>query len=126
MNTVLLLASLVAVVIVVIALITSIITLWVRYQHPLRIFLRTVGAGSMIGILGLAGILPDSLWWSPWLLALATAGGATLACRRLLVRDAPVEPTPRQAKHLTKPHLVNVAVGVVIYLALAVIALYAG
>lgn len=126
MNTVLIFAPLVAVAIVVIALLTSIITLWVRYQHPVRIFVRTVGAASMIGILGLAGILPDSLWWGPWLLALATAGGAALACRRLLATDAPAQPTPRQAKHLAKPHLVNVASEVVIYLALVAVALLAG
>ena len=124
MSTALLYAPLVVVVIVVIALLTSIITLWVRYQHPVRIFVRTVGAASMIGILGLAGILSDSLWWGPW--ALATAGGAALACRRLLATDAPARPTRRQAKHLTKPHLVNVASEVAIYLALVVVALLAG
>ena len=126
MSTALLYAPLVVVVIVVIALLTSIITLWVRYQHPVRIFVRTVGAASMIGILGLAGILPDSLWWGPWVLALATAGGAALACRRLLATDAPARPTRRQAKHLTKPHLVNVASEVAIYLARVVVALLAG
>ena len=126
MNNILLLAPLVAAVIVVVTLLASIITLWVRFQHPLRIFLRAVSAGSMIGILGLAEILPDSLWWVSWVLASATAGGAALACRRLLVRGAPVEPTPRQAKHLTKPHPVNVAIDVVIYLALVAVALYAG
>lgn len=126
MNTLLLVLPLLVVVIVLGVLLVSIITLWVRHQHPRRILLRTLSAASMLAIIGLLGIFPDSWWWAPWLLTAATAAGAAVACRRALIGHPPSEPTPRQAREMSAPHPLSVAGEVIVYLALLVVALLAG
>ncbi|WP_422116268.1 hypothetical protein [Brachybacterium sp. UNK5269] len=126
MNTLTLVLPLLAVAIVLGALLVSLLTLWVRHQHPRRILLRTLGAASMLAIIGLLGIFPDSWWWAPWLLTAATAGGAIVACRRALVGRPPAEPTKRQAREMSAPHPLSVAGEVIIYLALLAVALLAG
>ncbi len=126
MNTLMLVLPLLAVVVVLGVLLVSIITLWVRHQHPRRILLRTLGAASMLAIIGLLGIFPDSWWWAPWLLTAATAAGAILACRRALVGHPPSEPTKRQAREMSSPHPLSVAGEVLVYLALLAVALLAG
>ncbi|MFC7455956.1 hypothetical protein ACFQS2_02005 [Brachybacterium sp. GCM10030267] len=126
MNTVLASLPLIAGVAVLALLVISIVQLWIRYEHPVRIFLRTLSAASIIGILGLAGILPASMWWGPWLLSLVTVTGAVVACRRALVSSPPAEPTARQAKNLRPPSRLNLAGEVIVYLAVVAVALYAG
>jgi hypothetical protein len=125
-NTLTLVLPLLAVVIVLGALLVSIITLWVRHQHPRRILLRTLGAASMLAIIGLLGIFPDSWWWAPWLLTAATGAGAVVACRRAMIGHPPSEPTTRQAREMSAPHPLTVAGEVIVYLALLVVALLAG
>lgn len=119
-------APLLAAVVVVGVVLLSILTLWVRHLHPLQLLTRSMSAASMLGILALAAILPPALWWGPWVLTLGLLGGVAVACRRLLTSDPPTEPTPRQAKHLVRPHLVNVVAEMFVYLALLVVAVTAG
>lgn len=126
MTELLRLAPLLAAVVMVAVVLVSTLTLWRRHLHPLHVLVRTVSAASMIGILGLIGIIPPALWWLPWLLVLWVVGGTAMACRRLLVSDAPAEPTRREARHLARPGMVNVLAEVVIYLALVVFAVTAG
>jgi hypothetical protein len=120
------LLPLLAAVVLVVVLLTSIASLFLRHQHPRRIFLRTISGASILAILGMLGFVPDTLWWASWLLTLAFVAGVVVACRRLLVRTTPAEPTRREAKHLTAPHPANIGTEVVIYLALLVGALVAG
>lgn len=126
MSALTLVAPLLAMVIVLGVLLVSIITLWVRHQHPRRILLRTLGAASMLAIIGLLGIFPDSWWWAPWLLTAATAAGTVVACRRALVGRPPSEPTTRQAREMSPPRPLSVAGEVLVYLALLAVALLAG
>ncbi|WP_394214990.1 hypothetical protein [Brachybacterium vulturis] len=109
-----------------IVLLTSVVALFRRHQHPWRIFQRAIGGASILAILGVIGIVPAALWWLPWLLTLALTAGVVVACRRLLVRTPPTEPTRREAAHLTSPGLLNLGIEVALYLALLVIALVAG
>lgn len=126
MNAALMVAPLLAAVLVVGLLIVSIIVLWTRYLHPLQLVLRALGAAGFLGVIGLTGVLPSSLWWAMWLLVLLTVGGVARACRRLLVGAPPSEPTKRQAKHLKAPHPVTLVVEIAIYVAIVAAALYAG
>ncbi|GAA1487170.1 hypothetical protein [Brachybacterium fresconis] len=119
-------APLLAAAVVVAVVLVSTLTLFRRHLHPLEVLVRAVSAASMIGILGLIGIVPPTLWWLPWLLALGVVGGTALACRRLLTSDPPAEPTRREARHLTRPGIMNVLAEAVIYLALVIFAVTAG
>lgn len=108
------------------SLLLSLVAL-VRYrQHPWRILERALGGASILAILTVAGIVPASLWWLPWLATLALVVGVILACRRLLVHSPPAEPTRRQAAQLARPSPLNLGIEVALYLALLVIALIAG
>lgn len=126
MSGVLSLLPLLVAAILTIGLLTSIVSLFRRYQHPWQIFLRTLSGAGVLAILGIMGIVPAALWWVPWLVTLAVAVGVAVACRRLLVTDPPSEPTKREAKLLTAPRPVNLATEAVIYLALLGFALVAG
>lgn len=109
-----------------VALLTSTVTLFVRRQHPGRIFERALGAASILAILGMMGIVPAALWWLPWLVTLAVTIGVVVACRRLLVQDPPARPSRREAAHLAAPQPTNLVIEVLLFLALLVTALIAG
>ncbi|MDN5599402.1 MAG: hypothetical protein ACTMII_00740 [Brachybacterium sp.] len=126
MTTVLGLLPLLSALVLSIMLLSSVVTLFRRHQHPWRILQRGLGGASILAILGVIGIVPAALWWLPWLLTLALTAGVVVACRRLAVRPPPAEPTTREAAHLTSPGLLNLGIEVALYLALLVIALVAG
>lgn len=126
MTTFLLLLPLLAVLVLAGAQLVSWFTLCVRYLHPWRIALRVLGAATTIGVIGLASVLPDSLWWLLWLPVVLTIGAAAIALRRLLVSHPPSRPTPKEAKLLTRPSIATIAVDIAFYVALVVVALLAG
>lgn len=109
-----------------IVLLASIVSLFLRRQHPWGILQRALSGASILAILGVIGIVPASLWWAPWLLTLAFVVGIVVACRRLLVRSPPAAPTKREAADLAAPQPANLAIEVALYLALLVIALVGG
>ncbi|ATG50352.1 hypothetical protein CFK38_01540 [Brachybacterium vulturis] len=126
MTTVLGLLPLLSALVLSVVLLSSVVALFRRHQHPWRILQRGLGGASILAILGVIGVVPSALWWLPWLLTLALTAGVVVACRRLLVRTPPAEPTRREAAHLAAPGRLNLGIEVVLYLALLVIALVAG
>lgn len=109
-----------------VGLLSSIASLFRRYQHPWQIFVRALSSAGILAILGIMGIIPSALWWAPWLVTLALAAGVVAGCRRLLVTAPPAEPTKREAKLLAPPHPVNLGIETALYLALLAVALIAG
>lgn len=126
MTAVLSLLPLLMTLVLSVALLTSVVTLVVRYQHPWRIFQRALSGASILAILGVIGSVPPALWWGPWLFTFALAAGVVVAFRRLLVRSPPAEPTARESAHLSAPQPVNLGIEVALYLALLTTALLAG
>lgn len=126
MNAVLSLLPLLVAAVLSVALVVTIVQIWARYQHPMRLALQAVGAASLMGVIGLAGLLPDALWWVSWVLALAILLGIAFSARRLLVGAPPSDPSPRKAKLLDPPPRSSAVVEVLFWLALVVVALIAG
>lgn len=126
MNEVLMLLPLLVVMVALIALLVTLVQIWTRHQHPLRLALQAVGGATLLGVLGVAGLLPGSLWWATWLFALAILVGLAVASRRALVRRRPTNPTPRRGRLLAPPSRGSVAAQGLGWLALVVIALAAG
>jgi hypothetical protein len=108
------------------ALLTTIVQIWSRHQHPLRLALQSVSAATLLGVLGIVGILPDSLWWVTWTLALAILVGIAVAARRLLVRTPPTGSSPRRARLLEPPTRSSMLSEGLFWLALVVLSLLAG
>ena len=126
MNAVLSLLPLLVAAVLAVALVVTIVQIWARYQHPMRLALQAVGAASLMGVIGLAGLLPDALWWVSWVLALAILLGIAFSARRLLVGAPPSDPSPRTAKLLDPPARSSAVIEVLFWLALVVVALIAG
>ncbi|MFJ6041946.1 hypothetical protein [Brachybacterium paraconglomeratum] len=126
MNAVLSLLPLLVAAVLAVALVVTIVQIWARYQHPMRLALQAVGAASLMGVIGLAGLLPDALWWVSWVLALAILLGIAFSARRLLVGAPPSDPSPRKAELLDPPPRSSAVVEVLFWLALVVVALIAG
>lgn len=126
MNALLSLLPLLVAAVLAVALVVTIVQIWTRYQHPMRLALQAVGAASLMGVIGLAGLLPDALWWVSWVLALAILLGIAFSARRLLVGAPPSDPSPRKAKLLDPPPRSSAVVEVLFWLALVVVALIAG
>ncbi|MGP5260060.1 hypothetical protein ACTXMW_08480 [Brachybacterium paraconglomeratum] len=126
MNAVLSLLPLLVAAVLAVALVVTIVQIWARYQHPMRLALQAVGAASLMGVIGLAGLLPDALWWVSWVLALAILLGIAFSARRLLVGAPPSDPSPRKAELLDPPPRSSALIEVLFWLALVVVALIAG
>lgn len=126
MTTVLTLLPLLVAVLLGAALVTTIVQMWRRYQHPLRLALQAVGASTVLGVLGIAGALPGSLWWASWLFALGILLGIAVSARRLLVKDPPTDPSPRRAALLDPPSRTSAIGEGLFWVLLVVIALVAG
>ena len=121
MNTVLALLPLLVAAVLAVALVVTIVQIWTRYQHPMRLALQAVGAASLMGVIGLAGLLPDALWWVSWVLALAILLGIAFSARRLLVGTPPSEPSPRKAELLDPPPRSSAVIEVLFWLALVLV-----
>ncbi|MFD4007539.1 hypothetical protein ACFWQK_07395 [Brachybacterium paraconglomeratum] len=126
MNTVLSLLPLLVAAVLTVSLVVTIVQIWTRYQHPVRLALQAVGAASLMGVIGLAGIFPDALWWVSWAFTLAILLGIAFSARRLLVGTPPSDPSPRTAKLLDPPTRSSAVIEVLFWLALVVVALIAG
>lgn len=125
MNTLLALLPLLVGAFLVVALVMTIVQIWTRYQHPMRLGLQAVGAASLMGVIGLAEIFPDALWWVSWAFTLAILLGIAFSARRLLVGAPPSDPSPRRAKLLAPPTRGSAIFEVLFWLALVVVALIA-
>lgn len=97
-----------------------------RHLHPARLALHGLGAATALGIVGLAGIVPASLWWATWLVAVAVLVGMAICARRLLRTDPPAHPTPRQTELLAPPSRFSVSAEALLCAGLVVLALAAG
>lgn len=125
MNTVLSLLPLLVAVVLGGVLLVTIVQIWIRHQHPLRLALQAVGASTVLGVVGLAEIVPAGLWWASWSLVLAILVGIAVSSRRLLMRTPPRDPSPRAAKLLDPPARSSVVGELLFWLLLMVIALFA-
>lgn len=126
MTAVMSLLPLLVVAVLGIALVVGIVQIWIRHQHPQRLALQAVSAATLMGLVGITGIVPDSLWWLTWSLALAVLLGIAVASRRLIVTPPPATPSPRQTKLLAPPARSSVIGEILFWLALVVLALVAG
>lgn len=112
--------------VLVAVVVVAIVTLWRSRLHPGQLAVHAVSSATVLGILGLAGILPALLWWVPWLLGAGLLVGVVLACRRLLVGDPPTAPTRAQAKLLARPSRSNVVVEAALCVLVLAVAVTAG
>lgn len=112
--------------VLVAVVVVAIVTLWRSHLHPAQLVTRAVSSATVLGILGLAGILPAVLWWAPWLLGLGLLIGVVLACRRLLGSDPPAAPTRAQAQLLARPSRSNLVVEAALCLLVLAVAVTAG
>lgn len=126
MNALLSLMPLLVAAVLAVALVVTIVQIWTRYQHPMRLALQALGAASLMGVIGLTGFLPDALWWVSWAFTLAILLGIAFSARRLLVGAPPSDPRPRTAKLLDPPTRSSALIEVLFWLALVVVALIAG
>jgi Zn-dependent protease with chaperone function len=125
-NAVMLLLPLAVALLVVGFLLVGIVRLYIGYRHPLRIAVLTLSSATLLGVVGLLSILPASAWWVMWALTLAILGGVAVAVRRLLVRQPPIDPTPKEAKRLRAPGMLTLIGEVVVLAAVLVVAVAAG
>ena len=95
-------------------------------QHPWRILTQALSAGTVLALMSLVGVVPAALWWAPWLMAAVLVAGVIVACRRLLVSEAPAEPTDREAARMKAPGKLGMGAEVAGFLLLLGIALVAG
>lgn len=107
-------------------LVVSIVQIWRRHQHAQRLALQALSTATLMGLIGITGIIPDSLWWLTWSFALAILLGIAASSRRLLRRTPPTAPSPRQATLLEPPARSSGIAEIVFWLALVVLALVAG
>ena len=95
--------------------------------HPRRLAAQLLGAGTLLGVLGLSGTLGQGGWPIPWILALALLGATT--CTVLRRPAPPAADTARgdgARKGRTRPSLIGVAAELLVFLAVAAVALVAG
>ncbi|WP_087483746.1 hypothetical protein [Brachybacterium massiliense] len=95
-------------------------------QHPWRILTQALSAATVLALMSLVGAVPAVLWWAPWLMAGALVAGVVVACRRLLVSEAPAGPTEREAARMQPPGKLSMGGEAAGFLLLLGIALVAG
>ena len=95
-------------------------------RHPWRILTEALSAATVLALISLIGVVPAGLWWAPWLMAAVLVAGVVVACRRLLVSEAPAQPTDREAARLKAPGKLGMGAEVAGFLLLLGIALVAG
>ena len=95
-------------------------------QHPWRILTEALSAATVLALISLTGVVPAELWWAPWLMAAVLVAGVVVACRRLLVSEAPAQPTDREAARMKAPGKLGMGAEVAGFLLLLGIALVAG
>lgn len=89
MNAVLAYVPLVVAVFFVLWIVATTIALFRRAMSPRELLLRSGGAGSLLAVLGLAGLIPSQWWWAVWLLTVALLLGIGVATWRTLRGGSP-------------------------------------
>lgn len=100
--------------------------LWRYHHHPRRVLAEGLSCGTLIGIVGLVGLVDSSLWWVVWLLALALLSGIAAAIWRSGNTTPPAEPTKKQARLLSRPSVVGLIGEAVFYALVLALALLGG
>ena len=100
--------------------------LWRYHHHPRRVLSEGISCGTLIGIMGLVGLVDSSLWWAVWLLALALLSGIAVATWRASSTNPPAEPTKMQARLLGRPNVAGLIGEGVFYALLLALALLGG
>lgn len=100
--------------------------LWRYHHHPRRILSEGLSCATLIGIAGLVGLVPSSLWWAVWLVALVLLSGIAVATWRALHSTPPAEPTTKQARLLRRPSVVGLVGEGVFYVLILVLFLLGG
>ena len=100
--------------------------LWRYHHHPRRVLAEGLSCGTLIGIVGLVGLVDSSLWWVVWLLALALLSGIAAAIWRPGNTTPHAEPTKKQARLLNRPSVVGLIGEAVFYALVLALALLGG
>lgn len=100
--------------------------LWRYHHHPQRILSEGLSCATLIGIAGVVGLAPSSLWWAVWLVALALLSGIAVATWRASNSPPPADPSTKQARLLSKPSVVGLIGEALFYAVLLVLFLLGG
>ena len=126
MNTLRELAPLLVPLVLGIMILSAAYRLWRYHHHPRRVLSEGISCGTLIGIMGLVGLVDSSLWWVVWLLALALLSGIAVATWRASSTNPPAEPTKMQARLLGRPKVAGLIGEGVFYALLLALALLDG
>ena len=100
--------------------------LWRYHHHPRRILSEGLSCATLIGIMGLVGLVDSSLWWAVWLLALALLSGIAVASWRASSTAPPAEQTKKQDRLLSRPSVAGLIGEAVFYALILALALLGG
>lgn len=100
--------------------------LWRYHHHPRRILSEGLSCATLIGIAGVVGLAPSSLWWAVWLVALALLSGIAVATWRASTSPPPADPSTKQARLLSKPSVIGLIGEALFYAVLLVLFLLGG
>lgn len=126
MNTLRELAPLLVPIVLGIMILSAAYRLWRYHHHPRRILSEGLSCATLIGIMGLVGLVDSSLWWAVWLLALALLSGIAVASWRASSTAPPAEQTKKQARLLSPPGVAGLIGEALFYALLLALALLGG